>query len=124
MANIRFNPWSEEYKRPFGAIKAGQTAGFMIEVYDAYVKSVELESELVILEASKSQLQANNDGLIDSLNKASDTAQKNKVDYETKMKEYEAKVKETKSTIKYVEVKSNECEDIKRILDDVRNNGY
>ena len=43
MANIRFNPWSEEYKRPFGAIKAGQTAEFMIEVYDAYVKSVELE---------------------------------------------------------------------------------
>lgn len=89
-----------------------------------YVKSVELESELAVLAASKSQLKANNDGLIDSLNKASDIAQKNKVDYETKMKEYEAKVKETKSTIKYVEVKSNECEDIKRILDDIRNSGY
>ena len=43
MANIRFNPWRKEYKRPFGAIKAGQAAEFMIEVYDAYVKSVELE---------------------------------------------------------------------------------
>lgn len=42
MSSIHFNPWNEEFKSPFGAVKAGHPVDFMIEVFDAYVKSVEL----------------------------------------------------------------------------------
>ena len=49
--------------------------------------------------------------------------EKDKIDYEAKLKEYNKK-QLTKPNIKYIEVESNECKDVLLQLDDIREKGY
>lgn len=89
-----------------------------------YAKSSKLEAELVVANASKSQMKANYDAVHKELEKVKKDMGKNKVDYETNIANYEEAMKNIKKGIKYIEVKTNDCKDIKNILDDIRSNGY
>ena len=40
------------------------------------------------------------------------------------MDRYEEDMKNIKKEVKYIEVKTDDCKDVKNILDDIRNNGY
>lgn len=67
--------------------------------------------------------EANNINLKSSINEQNQAIEKNKIDYETKIKEFEEwKNKPVEVKYKYItrEVKSNECKDIKESIDRVR----
>lgn len=67
--------------------------------------------------------EANNINLKSSINEQNQAIEKNKIDYETKIKEFEDwKNKPVEVKYKYItkEVKSNECKDIKESIDRVR----
>lgn len=89
-----------------------------------YAKSSRLESELVVANASKSQTEANYNAVHKELELVKKVIDKNKLDYETNIANYEAAMKNIKKEVKYIEVKTDDCKDIKNILDDVRDNGY
>ena len=89
-----------------------------------YVKSSKLEAELVVVNASKSQTEANYNAVHKELELVKKVIDKNKVDYETNIANYQAAMKNIKKEVKYVEVKTDDCKDIKNILDDIRDNGY
>ena len=89
-----------------------------------YIKSNKLEAELVVVNASKSQTEANYNAVHKELELVKKVIDKNKVDYETNIANYEAAMKNVKKEVKYIEVKTDDCKDIKNILDDIRNNGY
>ena len=71
-----------------------------------------LINDLAICKSSKVNLE-------DSILKQNKELDNIKVDYDNKIKEYNKKLQTPRVIIK--EVKSNECEDIKSILNDVRN---
>ena len=77
-----------------------------------YDKKNTLSNDLVICKSNKVNLE-------DSILKQNKELDNIKVDYDNKIKEYNKKLQTPRVIIK--EVKSNECEDIKSILDDVRN---
>lgn len=89
-----------------------------------YAKSSRLEAELVVANASKSQIEANYNAVHKELELVKKTIEKNKADYETNMSNYEEAMKNIKKEVKYIEVKTDDCKDVKNILDDIRNNGY
>lgn len=89
-----------------------------------YAKSERLEAELVVSTAKNSQVEANNIGLVKELGKLKESIENNAVTYDSNIKTYEEALKNIKENVKYVEVKSDECKDIKVILDDIRSNGY
>ena len=89
-----------------------------------YTKSNKLEAELVVANASKSQTEANYNAVHKELELVKKVIDKNKVDYETNIASYEEAMKNVKKEVKYIEVKTDDCKDIKNILDDIRSNGY
>ena len=89
-----------------------------------YAKSSRLEAELVVANASKSQTEANYNAIHKELELVKKAIEKNKADYETNMSNYEEAMKNIKKEVKYIEVKTDDCKDVKNILDDIRNNGY
>lgn len=89
-----------------------------------YTKSNKLEAELVVANASKSQTEANYNAVHKELELVKKAIEKNKADYETNMSNYEEAMKNIKKEVKYIEVKTDDCKDVKNILDDIRNNGY
>lgn len=76
-----------------------------------YDKNKELENTIKISNANYSGIEA-------SLNKSNKELDLLKVEYDKNLKEYYESISNPKVIIK--EIKSNECEDIKSILDDVR----
>lgn len=76
-----------------------------------YDKNKELENTIKISNANYSGIEA-------SLNKSNKELDLLKVEYDENLKEYYESISNPKVIIK--EIKSNECEDIKSILDDVR----
>lgn len=40
--NIKYNPWEEEYKKPFGAVKSGTEVTFTVEIFDTNVNQVQI----------------------------------------------------------------------------------
>ena len=76
-----------------------------------YDKTKELESTIKISNSNYSVIEA-------SLKKSNDELDTLKVEYDKNLKEYYDSISNPKVIIK--EIKSNECEDIKSILDDVR----
>ena len=82
---------------------------FVLKYY--YNKTKELESTIKILNSNYSVIEA-------SLKKSNDELDLLKVEYDKNLKEYYDSISNPKVIIK--EIKSNECEDIKSILDDVR----
>ena len=89
-----------------------------------YAKSNKLEAELVVANASKSQTEANYNAVHKELELVKKAIDKNKVDYETNIASYEEAMKNIKKEVKYIEVKTDDCKDIKNILDNIRSNGY
>ena len=89
-----------------------------------YIKSNKLEAELVVVNASKNQTEANYNAVHKELELVKKAIEKNKADYETNMASYEEAMKNIKKEVKYIEVKTDDCKDIKNILDDIRSNGY
>ena len=89
-----------------------------------YAKSSKLEAELVVAHASKSQTEANYNAVHKELELVKKAIEKNKADYETNMSNYEETMKNIKKEVKYIEVKTDDCKDVKNILDDIRSNGY
>ena len=89
-----------------------------------YAKSSRLEAELVVANASKSQTEANYNAVHKELELVKKVIEKNKADYDTNMSNYEEAMKNIKKEVKYIEVKTDDCKDIKNILDDIRSNGY
>lgn len=89
-----------------------------------YVKSERLEAELVVCVAKNEQAEANSAGLVKELGKLKESIESSAVIYDSNIKTYEEALKSIKENVKYVEVKSDECKDIKVILDDIRSNGY
>lgn len=89
-----------------------------------YAKSSRLEAELVVTNSSKSQTEANYNAVHKELELVKKAIEKNKADYETNMSNYEEAMKNIKKEVKYIEVKTDDCKDVKNILDDIRNNGY
>ena len=89
-----------------------------------YTKSNKLEAELVVVNASKSQTEANYNAVHKELELVKKAIEKNKADYESNMSNYEEAMKNIKKEVKYIEVKTDDCKDVKNILDDIRNNGY
>ena len=89
-----------------------------------YAKSNKLEAELVVSNASKSQTEANYNAVHKELELVKKAIDKNKVDYETNIASYEEAMKNVKKEVKYIEVKTDDCKDIKNILDNIRSNGY
>lgn len=89
-----------------------------------YAKSSRLEAELVVANASKSQTEANYNAVHKELELVKSAIEKNKADYETNISNYEEAMKNIKKEVKYIEVKTDDCKDVKNILDDIRNNGY
>ena len=89
-----------------------------------YIKSNKLEAELVVVNSSKSQTEANYNAVHKELELVKKSIEKNKADYETNMSNYEEAMKNIKKEVKYIEVKTDDCKDVKNILDDIRNNGY
>ena len=82
---------------------------FVLKYY--YDKTKELESTIKISNSNYSVIEA-------SLKKSNDELDTLKVEYDKNLKEYYDSISNPKVIIK--EIKSNECEDIKSILDDVR----
>ena len=82
---------------------------FVLKHY--YDKTKELESTIKISNSNYSVIEA-------SLKKSNDELDLLKVEYDKNLKEYYDSISNPKVIIK--EIKSNECEDIKSILDDVR----
>lgn len=76
-----------------------------------YDKNKELENTIKISNVNYSVIEA-------SLKKSNDELDLLKVEYDKNLKEYYDSISNPKVIIK--EIKSNECEDIKSILDDVR----
>ena len=76
-----------------------------------YDKNKELENTIKISNANYSGIEA-------SLKKSNKELDLLKVEYDENLKEYYESISNPKVIIK--EIKSNECEDIKSILDDVR----
>ncbi len=76
-----------------------------------YDKNKELENTIKISNANYSVIEA-------SLKKSNKELDLLKVEYDKNLKEYYDSISNPKVIIK--EIKSNECEDIKSILDDVR----
>lgn len=78
------------------------------------------ESEKIELSYKLAQETRNNLTLKNSIELQNKALESIKADYSNKLKEFE----NYKPQIKYIEVKSDECKDIKLILDDIRNSSF
>lgn len=105
-------------------IVSGVVIALSIALGYYYLKSHKLESDLKTVEVVKSQAEANNEKLKKSLDEITLKIKSNKVEYDKNLQRYEQEIDQIKTSTKYNEVKSNECEDIKKILYDIRDNGY
>ena len=89
-----------------------------------YVETKELKAELSITKNERDIAKANSSAFEKSLEELSKEVLKKEVDFKKNMEKHKKYVDEMEKTMKYAEVKSNECKDIKLILDDIRSNGY
>ena len=78
-----------------------------------------LRQDLIKANVEAQQEKANNKVLNSEIQKQNAIIDQNKIDYDLKLREFEKWKQNRKVIIK--EVKSDECEDIKNILDDIRN---
>ena len=89
-----------------------------------YTETKELKAELIITKNERDMAKANSAGLVKELGKLKESIESNAVIYDRNIKAYEEALKSIKENVNYVEVKSDECKDIKAILDDISSNGY
>lgn len=93
----------------------------MVLIASFYInKSISLEGKLKITKLELSVEKANNVGLKSALDELNKKIEANALEYEKNIEEYNQMIEGLKPT----EVKSNECEDIKSMLDIIRNTGY
>ena len=83
-------------------------------------KREKTESEKIELSYKLAQETRNNLTLKNSIELQNKALKQIEVDYNNKIKEFE----NYKPQIKYIEVKSDECKDIKLILDDIRSSSF
>ena len=89
-----------------------------------YTETKELKAELVITKNERDIVKASSAGIVKELEKLKESIESSTIIYDSNIKTYEEALKSIKENVKYVEVKSDECKDIKVILDDIRSNGY
>lgn len=93
------------------------------------VEIANLESKLTQEKSNLALAAANNASLAAAIKNQNEKIELNKIDYEKKVKEFQvwkdkpAEIK-YKETIKYKEMKSNECEDIKNIINSIRTTSF
>lgn len=107
----------------------GQVLGILIGILTIlliwfYMETKVLKAELSIIKNERDIAKANSDAYEKSLKELSKEVLQKEVDFKNNMDRHKKYVKEMEKTIRYAEVKSNECKDIKLILDDIRSNGY
>ena len=89
-----------------------------------YMETKDLKAELVITKNEREIAKANSEAYEKSLNELTKEVKQKEVDFKNNMDKHKKYVADMEKTIRYKEVKSNECKDIKAILDDIRSNGY
>ena len=95
---------------------------FSLVMQNANLKldKLNLQSEIDSLNYKLATEKNNYNQLKDRLENQNKIIDDLKIDYEKNLKDY----KEFEPVIKYKEVQSNECKDIKLIIDDIRNNPF
>lgn len=103
------------------------TIVFIIGFTILYINNLREENK--ILNANLVLEKANNVSLMASINSQNEKIEENKIDYEKNLKELEDWKNKPpnikyKAVIKFKEVKSNECKDIKNIINDIRTTSF
>ncbi|MFX4209278.1 hypothetical protein ACOL28_03675 [Aliarcobacter butzleri] len=111
------NKYIEAY---YPLIVMGIVAYLILKAFYLEYKLEKTESEKIALSYKLAQETRNNITLKNSLEVQNKALEKIEVDYNNKIKEFE----NFKPQIKYIEVKSDECKDIKLIIDDIRNSSF
>ena len=93
---------------------------FVFRSFYLEYKLEKTESEKIELSYKLAQETRNNLTLKNNIELQNKALKQIEVDYNNKIKEFE----NYKPQIKYIEVKSDECKDIKLILDDIRNSSF
>lgn len=102
-------------------------SGGYIKIQSNEIKS--LQKTLVDKEVEISNEKANNTTLRSSIKDQNQKIEEHKNNYDSKLREFQewkdkpAEIK-YKEIIKYQEIKSNECKDIKNIINDIRNTSF
>ncbi|MCG3698783.1 hypothetical protein L5F42_02895 [Aliarcobacter butzleri] len=86
-------------------------------------KIVKLENELKTCILEKQNEETNNQTLHNVITDLNNQTLKDSIDYEKRLKKFKDEKDEILG-INYKNVRSDDCEDIKLILDDIRTNGY
>lgn len=86
-------------------------------------KIVKLENELKTCILEKQNEETNNQTLHNVITDLNNQTIKDSIDYEKRLKKFKDEKDEILG-INYKNVRSDDCEDIKLILDDIRTNGY
>lgn len=86
-------------------------------------KIVKLENELKTCILEKQNEETNNQTLHNVITDLNNQTLKDSIDYEKRLKKFKDEKDEILG-INYKNVRSDDCEDIKLILDDIRINGY
>ena len=94
--------------------------GLIAENTNLKFDKLNLQSEIDSLNYKLATEKNNYNQLKDRLENQNKIIDDLKIDYEKNIKEY----KEFEPVIKYKEVQSNECKDIKLIIDDIRNSNF
>ena len=94
--------------------------GLVIQNTNLKFDNLNLQNEIDNLNYNLATEKNNYNQLKDRLENQNKIIDDLKIDYEKNIKEY----KEFEPVIKYKEVQSNECKDIKLIIDDIRNNPF
>lgn len=89
-----------------------------------YMETKVLKAELSITKNERDIAKANSEAYEKSLKELTKEVKQKEVDFKNNMDRHKKYVADMEKTIRYSEVKSNECKDIKLILDDIRSNGY
>ena len=89
-----------------------------------YMETKVLKAELSITKNERQIAKANSEAYEKSLKELTKEVLQKEVDFKNNMNKHKKYVNEMEKTIRHAEVKSNECKDIKLILDDIRSNGY
>ena len=111
------NKYIEAY---YPLIVMGIVAYLILKGFYLEYKLEKTESEKIELSYKLAQEIRNNLTLKNSIELQNKALKQIEVDYTNKIKEFE----NYKPQIKYIEVKSDECKDIKLILDDIRNSSF
>lgn len=96
--------------------------GISLYFKDSIIDS--LRTDLIEANIETQQEKANNRVLNAEISKQNTLIEQNKIDYDSKVKEFENWKKEPIYRTIIKEVKSDECEDIKSMLDDIRNSAF